>query len=144
MSPLLSSQARYSHTRTDRRWTVESQIHFWLGFPSRHRREDDPDWPHVSAGSNEHDDHWMHDDILQVRTYTISIITWGSNLFVMPHFLTRTRKSSLHLYNRFFKVQPFLLRTLCIVLAYDSPVCNLAEQLQPCCCGSGLISLSMQ
>lgn len=74
------SQTRRSLSWTDGGWTLESQVYLWLCFPSRHRWEDDPDWPHVSAGPDEHDDHWMHDVVLQVRPwrfhFQIGTIDW--------------------------------------------------------------------
>ena len=44
-----------------------------LGFPSGHRREDVHPRTHVGPGADEHDDHGMHDDVLQV-CYNIIIM----------------------------------------------------------------------
>lgn len=71
---------------------MESQVCFRLSFPSRYWGEDDPHWPHVSAGSNEHDDHWMHDDLLQVRTCR-SLISDYKIVTLIP--TTTTTKNTL-------------------------------------------------
>ena len=42
----------------------EAFVRFRLS--SRHAREDASDWAYVGAGAYEHDNHWWHDDFLQV------------------------------------------------------------------------------
>lgn len=66
-SILLTLKKRGGITRSHRRWAMEGEVCFWLGVPSRYRRENAPDWSHVCSGPHEHDHHWMHDDVLQVN-----------------------------------------------------------------------------
>lgn len=53
---------------------MEMQIPIRQCIPSRHRRENVTDRTYERPGSDEHDDHRLYVDVLQVRTWLLTLI----------------------------------------------------------------------
>lgn len=65
---------------------MESQKSLRFCFPPWYGGENAPHWSHVSSSANEHDNHRLHDDILQV-SHSLLFLSYLKVISISPPFI---------------------------------------------------------
>jgi len=76
--PAETVQERWRPSWCHWKWNLASKASLWLGVSSGHRRKNVYSWPDVSTSSNEHVNHGLHDDVLQVSLLVCFTACWLS------------------------------------------------------------------